>query len=210
MGVSGVTIWLDALRAHDALPTRMLLPPIPDPDLNALAQFPRITVTPEITDLFATVTGYNPISVMRETSLYEGPPHIVAEMPLYPYNAPIPFHDVADHILFWRDVLGEDNDDYVGHGFVPFGETFNGEYLFVNADAASPTFGAVYDLIEGVGSIQQAPSLHLYFAGLTRMLDLGALFVDEWGRIERTPEDFAYHWSREVGKFAAPNGARDW
>ena len=210
MGLSGVTVWLTALRAQNALPTRMLLPPVPQADLSALARFERITLTPEMIDLFATVTGYNTIAVAFEAARYTGPPHVVSEMPLYPYHSPIPFHDVASHIQFWRDILAPDDEDYIGRGFVPFGQEHNGEYLFVNADAASPTYGAVYQMWEGFGSAQRAASLPAYFAGLTRMLDLGVLFIDQWGRIGVNPEDYTYHWRREVGQFKSEDGTRDW
>lgn len=212
MGASGVSDWLDALRDHDALPTRLLAPPDPAPDLTAITNTPYMTVTPELTDLFATVTGYDQSRVRVEEARYTGPPHIVGEMPIYaPWHGPIPAGQLAGHIRD-REFFGLSYADqsYLGIGFVPFGQEYNGEFLFVNANENSPTFGAVYTLSEGIGSHRLADNLPAYFAGLIAMLQTGAIFIDAWGRVEMNVEDLLDQWPTVTGQAFWGDGTRDW
>lgn len=84
------------------------------------------------------------------------------------------------------DLVADDPtiDDYFPRGFVPVGSPGDGSRLLVNCRTGSPTYGAVYDLMHGMGARRLSASLDRYFETLCAFFEHGALSVNEAGQVD--------------------------
>ncbi len=90
-------------------------------------------------------------------------------------------------------------ETYWPKGFLPIGTPGDGSRLLINCRAGSPTFGAVYDLMHGVGVARLSNSLIRYFETLVACVDQGVIKVSRTGSVELDFSGF-----REVGKRMNP------
>lgn len=83
-----------------------------------------------------------------------------------------------------------DFKDYWPPAFVPLGTPGDGSRLLVNCAPESPTYGAVYELLHGVGLSRLSKNLTSYFATLNAGLSVGAIHVTPDGVIDVDLEAF--------------------
>ncbi len=82
--------------------------------------------------------------------------------------------------------LWADDPDFLAYWpprFVPVATPGDGSRLLVNCDAASPTYGAVYDLFHGVGVSKCAASLAQHFGTRNALFDAGIISVTPEGLV---------------------------
>lgn len=75
-------------------------------------------------------------------------------------------------------------EEYWPKGFVPLGTPGDGSRLLVNCRANSPTYGAVYDLIHGIGVSRMSDSLVRYFETLNACLTADVIKVTAEGDVD--------------------------
>lgn len=207
--------YIATLSALGGLATRLLLPPSDDPDISFLTDWPSIEERVDVRWFFSRVPGYSNWAVRLEKRALSDAPFIVGEVGLTPYYSPVPIKRLRQEMDF-RDVFfdagvgSSDNSyNYVGIGFVPFLTDHNGSYQFVNCDPQSSTFGAIYTLYEGIGSVRIANDINHYFQACHQLLKDGVYFVDEWGGLNVRREDEYDAWLSATG-LGTTNGEVDW
>jgi hypothetical protein len=85
-----------------------------------------------------------------------------------------------------------DAPDYWPAGFVPFLSDGSGSYVVLNCIQGSPTYGAVYDMSEGVGCNRISSSLQGFIDGCRKELELGIRTYDEDGEYPDYPRYETY------------------
>lgn len=75
--------------------------------------------------------------------------------------------------------VGTDSPKYWPIGFIPFLRDGSGSYVVLNCISSSPTYGAVYDMTEGVGCNMIAPSLKVFIEGARKELEIGLRVYNE-------------------------------
>ena len=86
---------------------------------------------------------------------------------------PLSLDEAATHYDSWQAAGYADLPDYWPDRFFPMMWDGEGNYLLANCDVASPTYGAVYDLTEGVGCNRLANSISDFFLASCREFELG-------------------------------------
>lgn len=207
--------YISTLNDLDALVSRLLLPPIQNADLSFLSQWPSVEIRNDLQHFFARVPGYSAEQSRREELKIPDAPFTIRNTGFVPYQSPVGLASLPEEMelrqIFFDPVDGIPGNryDYVGIGFVPFLTDHNGSYEFVNCDPKSPTFGAIYTLFEGIGSVRVAADLEQYFKACHQLLLDGVYFLNERGELNVRIEDETEAWNKITG-ITSSNGDPDW
>ncbi|MDR6990301.1 hypothetical protein [Luteimonas sp. 3794] len=158
--------YLTVLQHHGSPTPRVLAPLVDAVALDRLAALPGVSPPPALLAYFRAVDGTDP-DACDALGLFE--PHLAWRMTaLSLAEALQTHHDLASH-------EDDENPDYWPRGFIPLLADGAGSYLVVNAIAGSPTWGAVYDMGQGVGCNRLAHSLPAFFDASARQIEAGLL-----------------------------------
>ncbi|QBI01974.1 SMI1/KNR4 family protein [Pseudoduganella albidiflava] len=154
--------YLAAIEAAGSLIPKAL-GPAPDAGwIDAMNALEQITVPDDLKTYFTKINGWDADS---DLDLFE--PELAWGM--FPLSTD---RSIEDYVEI-ADIVGDENPDYWPLGFVPILADGAGSWVLVNCIAASPTYGAVYEMTHCVGINRIAGSLADYFAGLTQVVKAG-------------------------------------
>ena len=174
---------LSALTSVGAVSPQVLLPADAE-HVAALEHLRRVTLPEAFRDYLARVGGYDRAQG-RALDAFE--PDFAWGLFALDASA-IPTH------YRHAGILTADPDEYWPFGFLPFLWGGSGDYAVIDCRAASPTYGAVFDLDEahGVGTEPLAPDLAAFLRAATAELTDGR-------RVFRSPtvSRLAVQWGRD-------------
>ena len=154
--------YLSTLAEHGSLVQRALRPIDDASRLDALDRLDQVRTPAALRSYFQRVDGVDD-QACRELDLFE--PQLAWGMFPLSLQACLQHHDGCTD--------SSDDEDYWPIGFLPILADGTGSYVVVNARRDSPTWGAVYDMSEGVGCNRIAHSLEAFFAACAREAALG-------------------------------------
>ncbi|MAN44907.1 MAG: SMI1/KNR4 family protein [Alphaproteobacteria bacterium] len=95
--------------------------------------------------------------------------------------------EALDDFMITQRLWEEDEafKDYWPQGFFPIATPGDGSRMLVDCSPQSETFGAVFELLHGVGVSALAPSLFDYFTLARKWLEENAIWIDEDGNVDR-------------------------
>ena len=154
--------------------------------LSELRELDDVTPLEDLEAYFLTVDGYDQ-DVCIELDLLD--PQLAWDMSAL---------SLEDAISHYNDApIGSENPDYWPPGFLPILWDLSGSYVLVNCAKSSPTYGAVYDMSEGVGCNRISSSLPEFFAASAKEVEAGLR------RYDKDQSTLGAEWP-EYLKLAAP------
>lgn len=160
-----------AATAQLGSPVRELIRPLRDErSLDALRALDEVTLPDEVVAYFRRVDGYND-DALAERDLY-GPSFAWGMVALSVDDA-LREHDQLQY------AITDESPDYWVDGFLPILSDGAGSVVAVNCIASSPTFGAVYEMTDGVGLNRIASSLTEFFEASTAAIFQGFFRYDD-------------------------------
>lgn len=165
---SALESYLEQLKKAGAISPSVLKSPSKQSDLEAIQSLYGVKIPPELTNYLQQIDGYD-----REKCAEFNVSEPSFAWGLFPLAlSQVPFH--YDGCL-----LAEDGSDYWPVGFIPILWGGSGDFLLVNCIESSPTYGAVYDMSEGVGCNRLADSLAEFFSASEQLIAKGIIRFDE-------------------------------
>ena len=154
----------------------MVIKEAKDPEaILKLNQLTNVTLPADLITYFQTIDGYDPV----KTGDYEDDPTEIA--------GGMAAMSVAESYEAAKNAgFNGAEDTFWPYGFVPILFNYGADYIVVNCVKESPTYGAVYDLTEGVG-------INLLAHDLTHFITCSAQELTSGFRIfKHDDEDYEY------------------
>jgi len=152
-------------------PVRELLLPLVDQDsLDSLRALEDVTLPDELIAYFRRVDGYNDEALL-EQDLFE--PNFAWGMQALSVDGAVREHGQLQF------AITEEAPNYWINGFLPILSDCAGSVVAVNCIASSSTFGAVYEMTDGVGLNRIASSLTEFFEAGTAAIVQGFIRYDD-------------------------------
>jgi cell wall assembly regulator SMI1 len=155
-----LTAYLQVLEQSGSLTPKVIVPQ--DADSDAAAAFDamaELSIPDDLRRFFAHANGYDD-ALCDELDLFE---------PVFAWGMfLLGVEDSRHHYASGPPCLAEENPDYWPLGFVPILWDGSGNYVVVNCRPGSPTYGAVYDMCEGVGCNRVSDSIPAFLDASAR------------------------------------------
>lgn len=162
--------YLAAAERLGSLVHKVILPLADEASLDALRALTNVTLPAELVAYFRRVDGYS-IDALAEYELFE--PSLAWSMFALSVEDALSEHESLQCTII------DDEPGYWADGFLPILTDGAGSVVAVNCIAESPTFGAVYEMIDCVGLVRIASSLTEFFKASTAAIDLGLIQYDD-------------------------------
>ncbi|MCQ4315809.1 hypothetical protein EA797_15685 [Stutzerimonas zhaodongensis] len=151
-----------AATAQLGSPVReLILPLVNQGALDALRALDNVTLSNELIAYFRRIDGYN-YEALSEQDLFE--PSFAWGMEALSVDGALREHDQLQF------AITDEAPNYWADGFLPILSDRAGSVVAVNCISSSPTFGAVYEMTDGVG-------LNRIASSLTEFLDAGTAAI---------------------------------
>lgn len=120
--------------------------------------FDDVAINDEVVNYFSMVNGYD----------YEKCDALGVDDPDFAWGMyALSWSQARDHYSELSEIGGDENPDYWPKGFFPILFNGSGDFVLVNCISSSTTYGAVYDLSEGVGCNRISDSIAQFFDALS-------------------------------------------
>ncbi|WP_196158532.1 SMI1/KNR4 family protein [Reinekea sp. G2M2-21] len=141
-----------------------VLKPCNSDDLENIRKLDSVSIPGELHEFLSTLGDVDE-DKMAELDLFE--PHLVWGMSI------IPVQEISEKYNDFAGCGGEENPDYWPLGFLPILEENNSNFIVINCIENSTTYGAVYDMSEGVGCNMVSKSIGAFLSASAEELENG-------------------------------------
>ncbi|MAQ75451.1 MAG: hypothetical protein CL613_03860 [Aquimarina sp.] len=162
--------YVDQLTTAGAISPKVIKTSNEDDVIDELESLEAISLPEMVVEYLTLIDGYDD-DLCDDLDVYE--PEFAWNMyPIEVASIPTVYEDLAG-------CGGADNPDYWPVGFLPILEDGSGSYVVVNCIEDSPTYGAVYDMSEGVGCNRVSDTISDFLEGCRKELVEGLRVFEE-------------------------------